>query len=47
MLRSIALASVLTVFLISCTGDKKETDGISTNEVNNTASADGSKREFA
>jgi hypothetical protein len=44
MLRSIALASVLTVFLVSCTGDKKETGGISTNDVNNTASADGSEK---
>ncbi|MBP7808404.1 MAG: DUF1573 domain-containing protein [Bacteroidia bacterium] len=44
MLRSIALASVLMIFLVSCAGDKKETDGISTNDVNNTASADGSEK---
>ncbi len=44
MLRNIGLTAVLLVLLASCGNDKKETDGISTNDVNNTASADGSDK---
>jgi hypothetical protein len=42
MLRSIGLVAVLMLFMAGCANDKKETSGISTNDVNNTASADGS-----
>lgn len=42
MLRSIGLVTVLALFMAGCSNDKKESNGISTNDVNNTASADGS-----
>lgn len=42
MLRKIGLAVVLALFVASCSNEKKQTEGISTNDVNNTASADGS-----
>ena len=42
MLRNIGLAVVLALFVSSCSNEKKQTEGISTNDVNNTASADGS-----
>jgi hypothetical protein len=41
MLRSIGLVAVLALFMAGCSNDKKETNGISTQDVNNTASADG------
>lgn len=44
MLRNIGLAAFLTLFLTACSNDKKETNGISTNDVNNTATADGSAK---
>lgn len=42
MLRCIGLVAVLALFMAGCSNDKKETSGISTNDVNNTASVDGS-----
>lgn len=42
MLRITVLTAILMVVLTACSGDKKETDGLSTNDVNNSASADGS-----
>lgn len=42
MLRKFGLAVVMALFVASCSNDKKQTEGISTNDVNNTASADGS-----
>lgn len=44
MLRYIGFTAVLLVLLASCSSDKKETNGISTNDVNNTASPDGSDK---
>ncbi len=44
MLRSIGFTVVLLVLLASCGNDNKETNGISTNDVNNTASAEGSDK---
>jgi len=44
MLRNTAFTAVLLVFLAACSGDKKETDGISTNDVNNAASVDGNDK---
>ncbi len=42
MLRSIGLVAVLALFMAGCSNDKKGSNGISTNDVTNTASADGS-----
>lgn len=44
MLRNISLAAVLMLFLAGCSNDKKESNGISTNDVNNTASPDGGSK---
>lgn len=44
MLRIISLAAVLMLFLTGCSNDSKQTNGISTNDVNNTASPDGSSK---
>lgn len=44
MLRSIALGTIFTILFSSCGGDKKESTGISTNDVNNTATADGGEK---
>ncbi len=44
MLRGIGLVAVLALFMLACSNDKKETNGISTNDVNNNASADGSSK---
>ena len=41
MLRSFGFTAVLLVLLASCNGDKKDKNGISTNDVSNTASPDG------
>lgn len=42
MFRTWSFVAVLAVILTSCGNDKKESDGISTNDVTNSASADGS-----
>lgn len=44
MLRNISLAAVLALFLSACSNDNKEANGISTNDVNNSATADGSSK---
>ena len=44
MLRNIGFTAFLLVLLTSCGNEKKETNGISTNDVNNTASAGGSDK---
>ena len=43
MLRNIGFTAVLLVLLASCAGDKKDGNGLSTNDVTNTASADGAQ----
>lgn len=44
MLRNIGYSTLLVVLLGSCAGDKKDANGISTNDVTNTASPDGSDK---
>jgi hypothetical protein len=44
MLRNIGFSALLLIFLASCSGSKKDPNGISTNDVSNTASPDGSDK---
>jgi len=44
MLRNVGFSTLLMVLLASCAGDKKEVNGISTNDVTNTATPDGSDK---
>lgn len=44
MLRNIGFSALLLVSLVSCSGNKKDSNGISTNDVSNTATPDGSDK---
>ena len=44
MLSKIGFIAVLVISLTSCVSDKKDSNGLSTNDVNNTASAEGGNK---